>query len=263
LRLFLVPANLVSGGVTGISQIINHYTGFPIGVMIFLGNVPLFILGWRNLGGPRFAIRTAIAVVAVSVLTDSLYYVLPKQGLTNDLILNTLYGAVVSGAGYGLVYQGRGTSGGSDILARILQRWRNIPLSQSYLATDSLVILAAGFVFGWENALYALIVLYVSGVAAEAILSGSNVIRTAIIVTDHPEEITKEILVDLERGVTILEGTGGYTGKERQVLYCVVGRSEVNQLKSIVHDIDPHAFMVIGQAYEAIGEGFLPPEKAR
>ena len=114
LRLFLVPANLVSGGVSGLAQVIYYYTSFPIGLMVFLGNLPLFWLGWRHLGGMRFAIRTAFAVVTFSLFTDLLVYFLPTNGLTSDLVLNTLYGGVVSGIGYGLVYRGRGTSGGSD-----------------------------------------------------------------------------------------------------------------------------------------------------
>ena len=175
IRLFLVPAQLVSGGISGLSQIINYYTGWPIGLMILLGNLPLFLLGWRFLGGPRFVIRTAFAVATVSFFTDALVPFLPAQGITQDMVLNALYGAVMSGIGYGLVYRGRGTSGGTDILARILNHWRGVSLSQSYLMTDAAVIVLAGLTFGWENALYALIVLYASGIAAETITEGSNV----------------------------------------------------------------------------------------
>jgi uncharacterized membrane-anchored protein YitT (DUF2179 family) len=256
IRLFLVPAHLVSGGVSGLSQIINYYTGWPIGLMIFLGNLPLFLLGWRYLGGPRFALRTAFAVLVVSFFTDALARYLPAEGITSDIVLNTLYGAVVSGIGYGLVYRGRGTSGGTDILARILNHWRGIGLSQSYLMTDAAVILLAGLTFGWENGLYALIVLYASGIAAEAITEGSNVARTAMIITSQPAAVSKRILEELERGVTILSGRGAYSGVEREVLYVVVSRAEVVQIKALVREEDPQAFMVIGQAYEALGEGF-------
>jgi uncharacterized membrane-anchored protein YitT (DUF2179 family) len=258
IRLFLVPAQLVSGGISGLSQIINYYTGWPIGLMIFLGNLPLFLLGWRFLGGPRFVIRTAFAVATVSFFTDALVPFLPAQGITQDMVLNALYGAVMSGIGYGLVYRGRGTSGGTDILARILNHWRGVSLSQSYLMTDAAVILLAGLTFGWENALYALIALYASGIAAETITEGSNVARTAMIVTSQPERVTRRILEEMERGVTMLAGRGAYTGAERDILYVVVSRSEVIQIKSLVHEEDPQAFMVIGQAYEALGEGFRP-----
>ncbi len=256
IRLFLVPSGLVGGGVAGISQLINHYTGWPIGVMILIGNLPLFALGWRFLGGPRFALRTAFAIVTVSIFTDGLAFFLPSDGLTDDLVLNTLYGAVVSGIGFGLVYRGRGTSGGSDILARILNNWRGISISQSYLITDSLVMFLAGLTFSWENALYALVMLYISGIAAEAVTDGSNVERSAMIITNQPEAVAQRILEDMQRGVTFLEGRGGYTGAERAVLYCVIGRAEVEQIKTVVREVDPRAFMVIGHVSEALGEGF-------
>jgi len=258
LRVFLVPAHLASGGISGLAQIINFYTGFPIGVMVLVGNVPLFLLGWRYLGGPRFALRTAFAVLSFSILIDVLPPFLPLTGLTDDIVLNTLYGAVVSGIGFGFVYRGRGTSGGSDILGRILNHKRGIPISQSYLITDALIILLAGLSFSWENALYSLVMLYVSGIVAEAITQGSNVVRTALIVTSCPEEVKSKILHGLGRGITEISGKGGYTGSERLVLYCVITRSEVTQLKTLVSEVDPKAFMVIGQAHEALGEGFHP-----
>lgn len=256
IRLFLVPSGLVSGGVSGLSQLINHYTGWPIGLMIFIGNVPLFVLGWRYLGGRRFAMRTAFAVVTVAIFTDALVFFLPDDGLTSDLVLNALYGGIVSGFGYGLVYRGQGTSGGSDILARILSHWKGVSISQSYLATDSLIMFGAGLTFSWENALYALVMLYVSGIAAEAITQGSDVVRTALIITSQPEQVASRIMDSLGRGITIMKARGGYTGEQRTVLYCVVSRSEVLQVKAMVKEIDPRAFMVIGHANEALGEGF-------
>jgi uncharacterized membrane-anchored protein YitT (DUF2179 family) len=264
LRLFMVPAQLASGGISGISQLINHFTGWPIGLMVFIGNIPLFLLGWRLLGGRRFALRTLVAVLAYSFFTEAVLWLpfFPKDGITNDLVLNSLYGAVVSGIGYGLVYRAQGTSGGSDILARILNRWRGIPMTQSYLMTDTLVILAAGFVFGWQRALYAIIVLYISGLVVDSTLQGAGTVRTALIITENCKEVADRILAEMERGVTILNGTGAYTGEARPVLYCVVTRSEVQQLKTIVHEADPKAFMVVGAAHEALGEGFQPFKKA-
>ena len=255
-RLFLIPANLINGGVSGLAQLINHFTGWPIGLMIFLGNAPLFLMGWRFLGGPRFVARTAYAIVAVSFLTDALVFFLPKDGLTHDLALNALYGGLISGVGFGLVYRGQGTSGGSDILARVLNHYRGISISTSYLLTDSLIMFLGGLVFNWEHALYALVMLYVSGVVAEAITEGSNVARTAMIITNNPQAITDYILHDMQRGVTVLSAKGGYTGLDRTVLYCVINRAEVMQVKEVVRQADPAAFLVIGHAYEALGEGF-------
>jgi uncharacterized membrane-anchored protein YitT (DUF2179 family) len=261
MRLFLIPGQMTSGGISGAAQIINFYTHWPIGLMVLVGNAPLFLLGWRHLGGRRFALRTAFAVVTFSLLTDGLAPFLPTQGITGDLVLNSLYGGVTLGVGLGLVYRGSGTSGGSDILGRVLNRRLGIPISQSYMVVDTLVVLAGGFAFNWEHALYGLVVIYVSGLAAEAVSEGQGVFRTALIVTNHPKEVCDLILTDMERGVTILPGTGAYTGESRPVLYCVITRSEVSQLKELVHLADPKAFMVIGQAHEALGEGFRPFDK--
>ena len=268
LRLFFIPANLASGGVSGISQLINHFTGWPIGLMILLGNIPLFVLGWRFLGGYRFALRTAAFIFIYSLLTDLLLQtpLFSPDGagtalindLQGDIFLNSLYGAIVSGIGYGLIYRARGTSGGSDILARILNHYRSVPITQSYLMVDTIVILGAGFVFGWKAALYAMIALYVSGLVAETTLEGGGTVRSAMIVTAEPEAVSERVLEELQRGITVLEGTGAYTGAERPVLYCVITRVEVATLKAIVNEVDPHAFMVIGVVHEALGEGFRP-----
>lgn len=256
--LFLIPAQLVSGGISGLAQIIHHFTHWPIGMMVLIGNAPLFVLGWRYLGGSRFAKRTALSVVLFSVFTDGLGLILPSSGITNDIVLECLYGGILLGVGLGLVYRGQGTSGGSDILGRILNHRLGISISQAYLITDTLVVLAGGLAFSWALALYGLLVIYVSGLAAEAVSEGPSVFRTTMIISSRPDEVAQTILTTLERGVTILPGTGAYTGQTRPVLYCVITRSEVNQLKEIVKEVDPNAFMVIGQAHDALGEGFHP-----
>ncbi len=258
MRMFLVPGEMVSGGISGAAQIINSFTAWPIGLMVFLGNLPLFLLGWRFLGGARFAIRTAVAVTIFALLTDLLVYFIPLKGITQDNVLNSLYGGLLLGIGLGFVYRGKGTSGGSDILARILNSRLGISISQAYLITDSIVVLASGFAYGWEKALYGMVVIYIGGLAAEMISEGSSVFRTAMIITTLPEKVTEQITDCLERGVTVLPGTGGYTGESRPVLYVVITRSEVNQLKALVQEADPQAFMVIGVAHEALGEGFRP-----
>jgi uncharacterized membrane-anchored protein YitT (DUF2179 family) len=224
-------------------------------MMILVMNVPLFLLGWRYLGGRRFFIRTIFTVALYSVLVDVGQLAI-RTGPTQNPMLNALYGGVVGGLGMGITFLGQGTAGGTDILARVLARMRGIPLSQSYLFTDALVILLAGVTFGWEQALYALIALYIGGVAAEVITEGVGVARTAMIVSDKPREVADTILRELERGVTGLHGEGMYTRRERTVLFVVISRSEVARLKALIHDVDPEAFVVIGQANEALGEGF-------
>jgi uncharacterized membrane-anchored protein YitT (DUF2179 family) len=258
MRLFLIPGLLTSGGISGAAQIINHLAGWPVGVMTLCGNLPLFIVGWRYLGGHRFAARTILSIISFSFFTDFLILFLPTNGVTQDIFLNTLYGGVILGLGLGIVYQGKGTSGGTDIVCRVINHKLGIPISQAYLIADAIVVLASGYFFGWERGLYGLAVIYISGLAAEAISEGSGAFRTAMIITEHPKAISELVMSELERGVTILPGTGAYSGSERPVLYIVITRDEVNQLKALVSETDPKAFMVIGQAHEAFGEGFKP-----
>jgi uncharacterized membrane-anchored protein YitT (DUF2179 family) len=255
--LFLIPGKLASGGVSGLSMILNRYTGLPIGAMVLVMNAPLLLLGLRHLGGWRFSVRTIFTVVLYSLFVDVGLH-LARRGPTANLMLDALYGGVIGGMGAGLTFLGQGTTGGTDILARILARLRGVPLSQSYLLTDGLVVILAGFAFGWEQALYALIALYVSGLAAEVVTEGVGVVRTAIVVSQKPREVADAILGELGRGVTGLHGEGMYTGESRTVLYCIISRSEVTRLKALIQEIDAHAFVVIGHASEALGEGFRP-----
>jgi len=258
MNLFLVPANLVSGGISGAAQLLHYILNWPIGLIVVLGNLPLFIIGWRYLGGPKFALRTILAILSFSLFVDLLMYLIPGPGVTEDPVLNTLFGGILLGLGLGIVYLGRGTSGGTDILGRILNRKLGISISMAYMLTDSLVVIMAGFVFGWEKALYGLIMIYVSGVVAEVASEGTKVVRTAMIISSKGDLVAKSILEELERGVTIIPAKGAYTQEGRTLLYCAVTKSDVIRLKTIVHDVDPLAFMVIGQATEVMGEGFKP-----
>jgi uncharacterized membrane-anchored protein YitT (DUF2179 family) len=254
--LFYIPGNLAAGGVSGIAQLIGNFTGWPVGTLYIILNVPLLVLGWRYLGGRRFLIRTIFAVLGYSIAMDLLTIVLPSGGLTSDSILNALYGGVIGGIGVGLVLRGQGTTGGTDILVRLLNIWRGIPYSQTYIATDVFVVFTAGLSFGWTLALYAVVAMYVGGIAAEFAAEGVRTTRTILIITTNPLPVAQRVLDELQRGVTMWQGTGMYSGQERQILLCAVSRAEVNPIKTIVHEADPQAFVVIGEAYEAFGEGF-------
>lgn len=260
MHLFLIPSLLTSGGISGIGQILNYLYDWPVGLLTLIGNLPLFAVGWSFLGGRKFAVRTLVSMVVFSFSID-LLHLISDTGVTTDIVLDTLYGGLIMGAGLGMVYRGQGTSGGSDILARLLNKRFRVPISASYLWVDGLVVIASGFTFGWDKALYGLGVIYISGLVAETISEGSGAFRTAMIVTTKAVEISKSVSDFLDRGATILPGKGAWTGEERQVLYVVITRSEVNQLKRLVQELDPAAFMVIGQAHEVLGEGFIPFKK--
>lgn len=256
MHLFFIPNQLVAGGLSGAAQIVNSLTEWPIGTLVFIGNIPLFYLGWRFLGGHRFLARTIYAAFVYSLVVDGLEWLWPGVLLTTDLALNAVYGGVMAGVGAGLVFRGRATSGGTDILALLLERRFGIPLSQGYLFTDGAVVFLAALAFSWEHALYAVIGLYIGGVVTDFTLNGSSIMRTVTIITARPQAVADRVMNELQRGVTNWSATGMYTGQERPILLCVVSRAEMMRLKTIVRDVDPEAFIIIGHAQEVLGEGF-------
>lgn len=250
-NVFLAPSNLSPGGVTGIAIIINHFFGIPIGLIMLILNIPMLILGFHYLGRFRFLTSTLYVVLLYNLGVD---FTAPwMSALTDDLLLNALYSAVIGGIGSGLIYKGRGTSAGTGVLSRVVQLKTGIPISQIYLFTDGGVILLAGVLFGWEIALYSLVTLFVWGVVTDYVLEGPSVIRTAFIVTDSPEEVSQAIFEKLGLGITAWTGRGMFTTSERAVLFCSLSRPDVNALKTVVTAVDPRAFVVIGQGHQATG----------
>lgn len=260
--LFQVPFNIAAGGVSGIAIIINHFTDWPIGAMYLVMNIPLLVLGYYHLGGWQFLVRTLIAVVIFSTAVDLFNVYLPgwviQFPLTEDVLLNAIYGGIVGGVGAGLVYRSGGTMGGTSIIGRILQQRTGIPLSQVFLYTDGIIIVTAGLVFGWEIALYALLTLFLGGLASDYTLEGPSSVRTATIITDKPDAIAQALIQVLGRGVSQWQITGAYTGEAHTMLLCTVYRPQVNDLKQVVAETDKQAFVVIGTAHQALGQGFMP-----
>jgi uncharacterized membrane-anchored protein YitT (DUF2179 family) len=255
--LFLIPSQIAPGGVSGIAIILNHLTGWPVGVTMLVLNLPLLWLGFRRLGRFSFLTRTVYVVVVYNLGVDILAGWLP-EGITQDLLLNALYGGLLGGAATGLVYRASGTIGGTGILGRIIQKRTGVPVSQVYLLTDGGVILAAGLTFGWEKALYALITVFIWGVAADYVLEGPSVVRTAFVVTDMPEEVSQALLGRLSIGVTAWPARGMFSEASHTVLFCTVSRPEVDALRSVVRQVDPKAFVVVGHGHQSTG-GVLGP----
>jgi uncharacterized membrane-anchored protein YitT (DUF2179 family) len=259
--LFLAPANLAPGGVSGLAIIIRRLAGWPIGLTMLVLNIPMLVLGFFNLGRFHFLIRTAFVVLLYNLGVDLLARWLPGAGITNDLLLNALYGGVIGGIGTGLVYRGSGTPAGTGVASRVLQMRTGIPLGQVYLITDGGVIILAGLVFGWESALYALLALFVWGLTTDYILEGPSVVRTAFIVTDHPAIVTQAVFLHFGLGVTAWPARGMFTDAEHTVLFCTVNRPDVNSLKGVVRDVDPKAFVVIGHGHRSSG-GVVPRSRS-
>jgi uncharacterized membrane-anchored protein YitT (DUF2179 family) len=260
--LFQVPYNIAAGGVVGIGIIINNFTGWPIGVMILVMNLPLWVVGYYYLGRWRFLGRTIVAVVVFSAAVEFFDAYLPDIldtfPITDNILLSAIYGGIVGGIGGGLVYRGGGTLGGTSITGRILQMKTGIPLSQVYFYTDGIIVLTAGLVFGWEVALYALLTLFLNGLASDYTLEGPSTIRTVTIITDLPTEVAQALIGRLDQGVSQWEITGGYTGKSHTMLFCTIHRPQVNNVKNLVAQTDPKAFVIVGNAHQALGAGFSP-----
>ncbi len=257
--LFLVPNEVVTGGVTGVAIILNDLLGTPIGLVILLINIPLLVAGFRYLGGFVFGVRTIYATVVLSFAIDLLNpYVGQYISAPRDPLLYTLYGGLLDGLGTGLVFRSRGTTGGVDIIARFLQRWRGIALGRSLLVMNIIVFAAAGYLFSLDKLLYALLVAFIAGRVVDLVLEGASYARQAIIISTRPDKVRSVILHTLGRGVTLLEGQGGFTTSERTVLLSVVAQSEVSVLKSLVRECDPNAFVVFSNVNEVLGEGFKP-----
>lgn len=255
--IFLEPLDIASTGATGVAMILEELFGTPIGVMVFILNIPIQIMGYFLLpNGAKVIMRSVFVIVLYAVMLDMLVIYMPAMSISGDRMLNALFGGIIGGISGGLVFRAGASFGGTSTLALILQRRMGTPMSTTFLYIDAIVIIAAGLVYGWEGALYATVTLFVGGLATDYVLEGPSVIRTAMIITNKPDEIVKIIFEDLQRGATGWTITGQYTGVERTMLYVTVGRSQVRELKDAVSSVDPHAFMVIGMGQTAYGEGF-------
>lgn len=258
--LFQIPYNLAAGGVTGLGIIVTHFSDLSEGVFYFVMNVPLMAFGFFYLGRWQFLGRTFISVIVFSATTDLLMAYLPRYldrfPITDNVLLAAIYAGVVGGIGGGLIYRAGATMGGTSILGRIIQMKTGFPLSQSYLYTDGLIIFAAGLIFEWEIALYAFLTLLLSGFASDYVLEGPSRARTATIVTKKVDEMSRALTQELDRGVTRWPVTGGYSGSELSLILCTIYRSQVTDLKRIVSQVDPDAFVSIDVTQQVLGSGF-------
>jgi len=250
---FFVPSRISpGGGVTGSAIIINKFTGWPVGLLMLVLNIPMLVLGFFRLGRFNFLVRTLYTILIYNLGVDFFANILPT-GITDDLLLNALYGGVLGGIGTGLIFHGRSTTAGLGIVTRVLQLRTGIPISQVYILTDGAVLLIFGQIFGWDRALYSLMALFIFGLATDYVLEGPSVIRTVFIVTNSSEAVSQGLLSRLGVGVTAWSAQGMFTKSEHAILFCTVIRSDVNSLRTIVSNIDQNAFVVIGQGHQASG----------
>lgn len=253
-NLFFVPNDVVPGGVSGIAVILHHVFGWPVGLVNLALNVPLFLIGLRWGGGVNTGLRTAWAVTVFSVAVD--WMPLPLEPITQSPVLYVTYGGLLSGAGVALVYLAQGTLGGTNILGRLLPLITPLTVSQSIFIADGLVIVAAAFVFGLEAAMFGLMVTAVGAWALDTVLAGGRRSLQALVISGQWQAVRDALLNDLHRGVTVLNGQGGFSGDERTLLLVIINRSEAARLRHLVRAIDPGAFVMVTPTSEVWGAGF-------
>ena len=256
---FEIPNGIAAGGISGLAtifaQIARGYgINLPIGMQVLAMNMLLMILVVRE-GGLRYAARTSLGIVVSSLATDLLVPFVPVLG-NGDLILCALWGGVACGFGIGLVFRAGGNTGGTDIIAQVVSRRTSIPMGVASLIADMAVVVLSVPVFGIEKALYATIAMYLGTRVLDMVLDGFNTQRAAYIISDQHERIKKHIFSDLDRGCTELLARGGYTGKERPVIFVVLTRPEMALLRRVVASVDPQATIVVSKIHEAFGNGF-------
>ena len=249
---FFIPHDIAPGGVSGLSTVVASLIPVSVGVLSFIFNLPLFLLGYKTVGW-RFSVRSFVSVTLVSLFIDAL----PPVDLTENMMLASMFGGVIMGMGLGLVVRAGATTGGSDMAANMLHKllpFLTIPIILFII--DALVVIIASLRFGIQAGFYALISLYVSTIAMDAVIKGFNTAMQFMIITGAHEKITERIHGELERGVTRLEAVGTYSGKPVGTLICVISKLEVARLKKIVSEEDPRAFVTVCDVHEALGEGF-------
>ena len=254
--LFMTPNRIAPGGITGIATILNHLLSWPVGAVSLVLNIPLFLIGYRAMGR-IFAFRSLVATIFFSIFID-----LPLRPITNDPLLGALYGGVMLGAGLGLIMRGGATTGGSDMVARMVhKRFQFISVGSFLFAIDCAVVISAGFLIGTSEALYALINIFLSAKVMDVVIIGFSSNKACFVMSSRWKEISDRILHDMDRGVTQLTARGAYTGTERPTLLCVISRSEIMAFKRILREEDENAFVIIVEAHEAIGDGFSVMDK--
>ncbi|GEO27120.1 UPF0750 membrane protein YpjC [Alicyclobacillus acidoterrestris] len=252
LNAFLIANHLAEGGFVGISVLLLYVFHLPVGVTFFILNIPLLVVAWR-IFGHEFVIKTTAGVLCVSVFSEVTKFIAVP---THDQLLAALYAGVVTGIGLGLIFRTGATTGGADIIARILRHYRGMAMGRTLFAIDLIVICVVIIIIGKQVAMYSLVALFVSSRVIDFMIEGAQNGKAVTIISDKHMAIVEEIHKQLERGTTLIQATGGYTGTDRQVVYCVVGREEVVRVQRIVHEIDPLAFMTISNVHEISGEGF-------
>ena len=253
---FFEPNNIAAGGITGLAIVINHYIPFiSIGPLVLMMDAILFIVALIVLGA-KFGAKTIYSSFLLSTSMWIMQTFIPIN-ITNDLILATIFGTLISAVGMAIVFNANASTGGTDIIAKILNKFFHIEIGKSLLIVDFLVTLLGAITFGINMGLYGLLSVIINGVVIDNIIAGFKTKSEITIISEKNKEISKFILDDLERGCTFIKGIGGFTGKDTSILYTVLDRNEFIKLKNKIKEIDKNAFITVGEVHEVMGEGFI------
>lgn len=249
LEIFLIPNKIIDGGVVGISIIASYLTSLPLGVFTFFLNIPFLFFGYKHIG-KTFVISSLFSITSLSVWVSVLH---PIPGLTHDVLLATVFGGIVLGIGVGLIIRYGGSLDGTEIVAIVLNKGTVFSVGQIVMFFNIFILSSAGFVFGWDRAMYSLIAYFIAYKLIDIMIEGLDEAKAAMIISEKGEEIAEAITARLGRGVTFLEGKGGYSNMHKTVLYSVVTRLEIAKLKSIIYDKDEEAFVTIHDVSDVMG----------
>lgn len=247
-NVFIIPNNLVSGGVGGLAIITNHLTNWSVGLFIFLYNIPIMIWARKSLN-LRFIIYTIIAVILQAIFLD----IITPKPYTNDVLLASIFGGIIIGVGGGVIIRQYGSSGGIDVIGIVLRKKLGISIGTVSSITNLIIITLAALIYGLEPAMYTIISILIMGFSIDMVQEGLNKKHTAMIVSNHSDEIREAIIFQLNRGVTLMHGSGGFENTEKDILFCVVNQFELVNLKELILSIDDTAFMTFSEATEVLG----------
>ncbi|CAG7652184.1 YitT family protein [Paenibacillus allorhizosphaerae] len=252
LEIFLVPNRIIDGGITGISIILSHLLHLPLGVFLIVLNLPFLLIGYKQIG-KTFAISTLFSVVIMSIGTSLMHKVAP---LTIDPLLAAVFGGIILGIGVGLVIRAGGSLDGTEIVAIVFSKKTPFSVGEIVMFFNFFILSSAGFVFGWDHAMYSLIAYYIAFKMIDITIEGLDQSKSVWIISDEHEKIGDAITYRLGRGVTYLNGEGAFTGDNKKVIFSVITRLEEAKLKSIVDELDPRAFLAIGNIHDVKGGRF-------
>lgn len=256
IQYFYVPNNITGGGVTGIALVINHYIpGANLGILMGIMNIFLFILAFMVIGS-SFGGKTIYAAMGLSFMNWFSEEFIKPVGILNNPMLATIAGSILLGIGLGVVFTQNASTGGTDIIAKILNKFFHINMGKGMQMVDIIVVLFSGLTFGVEKGIYAAICVLINGIVIDKVISGTSICHQVVIFTQNTDLIKDYILREIDRGCTVFNGKGGYTNEEKDVIYCVLGRSQLIKVKIFIRDNDKDAFVIVNEAHDVLGKGF-------